>query len=78
MKPTSFAPARFALVSAGFAVMSLAVVLGLLGGAPAPQPTEPRLAQAGAEIAAWLIGLVVVLLIGGAVFLFLGRRKKKG
>lgn len=67
---------RFARVSAVFAVTSLTLTALLFGDALAPEPEGPHLAQAGAELAPWLIGLVVVLLLLGGVFLMLGRRKK--
>lgn len=67
----------FARVSAAFALVSLGVLGVLFAGPTATDTTGPRLAETGAQIAGWLIGLVVILLIAGAVFLFLGRRKKK-
>lgn len=67
---------RFARVSAVFAVTSLTLAALLFGGALSPETEGPRLAQAGAQLAPWLIGLVVVLLLVGGIFLVLGRRKK--
>ncbi len=67
---------RFARVSAVFAVLSLTLTALLFGGALAPESEGPHLAQAGAQLAPWLIGLVVILLLAGGIFLILGRRKK--
>lgn len=68
--------ARSLWLSGGFAMASMTLVAVLLGGSLIPRDDTPRLAQAGAQLAPWLIGLVALLLIAGAVFLIIGRRRK--
>lgn len=69
-------PATTTWVSGIFAAASLALVAVLFGGSVLPSGDGPKLAQTGAEIAPWLIALVVIALIAGALFLILGRKKK--
>lgn len=68
--------ARSLWLCSGLATASMTLVAVLFGGALVPRDDAPRLAQAGAQLAPWLIGLVVLVLIAGAAFLIIGRRRK--